>query len=202
MDAELIRLWNDTAGADDTVYHLGDFTLQDIARFATIAREVNGRSKSFPAATITAGSAISMPAKGTCAPPRAMRSICCRRWCRLKCQTSKRGDTARSLSSATMPCAFGTGPPTGPGTFTATATARCPGTDSPSTSAWTAPPSARSASQKWPAEWPPSKAKGLALAQKDRQGGVPRGEPQPRHRHSDWPGSGDQVHLAEPRLQR
>lgn len=38
MDAALVQRWNDTIGADDIVYHLGDFTLQDLTKFATIVR--------------------------------------------------------------------------------------------------------------------------------------------------------------------
>jgi calcineurin-like phosphoesterase family protein len=48
MDAALVQRWNDTVGADDVVYHLGDFMLQDLTKFATIVRQLNGQLKILP----------------------------------------------------------------------------------------------------------------------------------------------------------
>jgi calcineurin-like phosphoesterase family protein len=43
MDTTLIRNWNKLVGQDDVVYHLGDFTLGNVARFAALAANLNGR---------------------------------------------------------------------------------------------------------------------------------------------------------------
>jgi calcineurin-like phosphoesterase family protein len=48
MDAALIRLWNDTVGANDLVYHLGDFTLQGLPEFMATVRQLNGRLNILP----------------------------------------------------------------------------------------------------------------------------------------------------------
>ena len=48
MDAALIQLWNDTVGASDLVYHLGDFTLQGLPEFKAIVRQLNGHLKILP----------------------------------------------------------------------------------------------------------------------------------------------------------
>ncbi|MGE5550034.1 MAG: metallophosphoesterase [Bacteroidota bacterium] len=48
MDAALVDGWNDTVGPDDTVYHLGDFTLGDIKRFVKWVSRLNGQIKVLP----------------------------------------------------------------------------------------------------------------------------------------------------------
>lgn len=48
MDATLIQLWNETVGADDIVYHLGDFTLQGLTKFETTVWQLNGRLRIMP----------------------------------------------------------------------------------------------------------------------------------------------------------
>lgn len=48
MDAELIQGWNARVGPDDTVYHLGDFTLNEIGFCASILRRLNGKIKILP----------------------------------------------------------------------------------------------------------------------------------------------------------
>lgn len=42
MDTELINRWNDVVGLNDTVYHLGDFTLGDTDKFAYYIKQLNG----------------------------------------------------------------------------------------------------------------------------------------------------------------
>lgn len=43
MDKELIKRWNDVVAPDDTVYHLGDFTLGNINKFQFYIEQLNGR---------------------------------------------------------------------------------------------------------------------------------------------------------------
>ncbi|OAV42833.1 metallophosphoesterase [Lewinella sp. 4G2] len=42
MDEALIQNWNDTVGPDDTVYHLGDFSLTSPAKTRKIIARLNG----------------------------------------------------------------------------------------------------------------------------------------------------------------
>jgi calcineurin-like phosphoesterase family protein len=48
MDATLIRLWNETVGSDDVVYHLGDFTLQGMSKFKAIVGQLRGHLRILP----------------------------------------------------------------------------------------------------------------------------------------------------------
>jgi len=48
MDATLIRLWNESVGVDDVVYHLGDFTLQGLPKFQAIIWQLNGKLRIMP----------------------------------------------------------------------------------------------------------------------------------------------------------
>ena len=49
MDREMVRRWNAVVGADDTIYHLGDFTLGDWWGTAKpCLDELNGRVKVVP----------------------------------------------------------------------------------------------------------------------------------------------------------
>lgn len=43
MDAEMVRLWNETVGTQDKVYHLGDVVMGDRVRDFEILRQLNGR---------------------------------------------------------------------------------------------------------------------------------------------------------------
>jgi calcineurin-like phosphoesterase family protein len=48
MDKMLIRLWNEVVGADDIVYHLGDFTLGGLSKFKAITCQLNGKLRILP----------------------------------------------------------------------------------------------------------------------------------------------------------
>jgi calcineurin-like phosphoesterase family protein len=48
MDEQLIERWNEAVRPDDTVYHLGDFTLQGSGPFAAYARRLQGRIRVLP----------------------------------------------------------------------------------------------------------------------------------------------------------
>jgi calcineurin-like phosphoesterase family protein len=48
MNAVMVEKWNSLVTADDTVYHLGDFTLDDIHHFTKWASQLNGDIKILP----------------------------------------------------------------------------------------------------------------------------------------------------------
>ena len=48
MNRVMVEKWNCTVTADDTVYHLGDFTLSDIHHFTKWANQLNGNIKILP----------------------------------------------------------------------------------------------------------------------------------------------------------
>jgi calcineurin-like phosphoesterase family protein len=48
MDTALVEHWNAVVGKDDTVYHLGDFTLGDVLAFERYAQQLNGWIKIVP----------------------------------------------------------------------------------------------------------------------------------------------------------
>lgn len=48
MDTALIRNWNEFVGAEDVVYHLGDFTLGDVGRLIAMVVNLNGRIHLLP----------------------------------------------------------------------------------------------------------------------------------------------------------
>lgn len=43
MDAEMMRRWNEKVSEEDTVYHLGDFTLKSFEFFCSIIRQLKGK---------------------------------------------------------------------------------------------------------------------------------------------------------------
>ena len=48
MNAVIVEKWNRVVAPDDTVYHLGDFTLDDIRHFTKWASQLNGNIKILP----------------------------------------------------------------------------------------------------------------------------------------------------------
>ena len=48
MDEQLVERWNSAVTPDDTVYHLGDFTLKGSDVFAACAQKLNGRIRILP----------------------------------------------------------------------------------------------------------------------------------------------------------
>jgi calcineurin-like phosphoesterase family protein len=48
MNAVMVERWNRTVSEEDTVYHLGDVTLEDIHHFTKCARQLHGRIKILP----------------------------------------------------------------------------------------------------------------------------------------------------------
>lgn len=48
MDTEMIERWNSVVSMDDTVYHLGDFTLDNEHRFFRYANSLNGNINIIP----------------------------------------------------------------------------------------------------------------------------------------------------------
>lgn len=48
MNALIVERWNSVVSADDTVYHLGDFTLEDIHHFTKWTSQLNGNIKILP----------------------------------------------------------------------------------------------------------------------------------------------------------
>lgn len=48
MNAFMVERWNRVVAENDTVYHLGDFTLDDIAHFTKWVRQLNGNVKILP----------------------------------------------------------------------------------------------------------------------------------------------------------
>jgi calcineurin-like phosphoesterase family protein len=48
MNRVMVEKWNSSVGPDDTVYHLGDFTLDDIHHFTKWASQLNGNIKILP----------------------------------------------------------------------------------------------------------------------------------------------------------
>lgn len=48
MNEGLIRLWNETVGPDDVVYHLGDFAMGKIADTLPIVKRLNGTIRLVP----------------------------------------------------------------------------------------------------------------------------------------------------------
>lgn len=43
MDRDMVRIWNETVGVADTVYHLGDFSLKGTAFVRPLLRQLHGR---------------------------------------------------------------------------------------------------------------------------------------------------------------
>jgi len=43
MNNELVRRWNEVIKPDDTVYHLGDFTLEGVETFYKFFMQLNGK---------------------------------------------------------------------------------------------------------------------------------------------------------------
>ena len=48
MNQVMVEKWNDRVADEDTVYHLGDFTLEDIRHFTEWASQLNGNIKILP----------------------------------------------------------------------------------------------------------------------------------------------------------
>jgi calcineurin-like phosphoesterase family protein len=48
MNRVMVERWNRVVSEDDTVYHLGDFTLEDIHHFTKWVRQLNGNIKILP----------------------------------------------------------------------------------------------------------------------------------------------------------
>jgi len=48
MDAQMVERWNTVVSPDDTVYHLGDFTLKGWDGFAAYVQRLNGRLRILP----------------------------------------------------------------------------------------------------------------------------------------------------------
>jgi calcineurin-like phosphoesterase family protein len=48
MNAVMAERWNEVVSKDDVVYHLGDFTLEDLHHFAKWAGQLNGHIKILP----------------------------------------------------------------------------------------------------------------------------------------------------------
>jgi calcineurin-like phosphoesterase family protein len=48
MNAAIVERWNNVVGDDDVVYHLGDFTLDDLTHFTKWVRQLNGDIKILP----------------------------------------------------------------------------------------------------------------------------------------------------------
>ena len=48
MNAVMVEKWNNVVAESDTIYHLGDFTLDDINHFTTWATQLNGNKKILP----------------------------------------------------------------------------------------------------------------------------------------------------------
>jgi len=48
MNAVMVENWNSVVREEDTVYHLGDFTLEDIQHFTKWASQLNGNIKLLP----------------------------------------------------------------------------------------------------------------------------------------------------------
>lgn len=48
MNQAMVKTWNHTVTPEDTVYHLGDFTLEDFHHFTKWASQLNGNIKVLP----------------------------------------------------------------------------------------------------------------------------------------------------------
>ena len=48
MNAVMVEKWNHVVGENDTVYHLGDFTLDDSVHFTKWVRQLNGNIRILP----------------------------------------------------------------------------------------------------------------------------------------------------------
>ena len=48
MDIEMMKAWNEVVGQDDTIWHLGDFTLGNLEAFLMYASRLNGRINIVP----------------------------------------------------------------------------------------------------------------------------------------------------------
>lgn len=48
MNAVMVERWNSVVAKEDMVYHLGDFTLEDLSHFTKWARQLNGNIRILP----------------------------------------------------------------------------------------------------------------------------------------------------------